>query len=308
MKKVLTLVSISAALLLFGCTPAEKDLSPEDSPEENKEELVENTEDETPEGETPTEPTEPGEGEEDPNGNSEDSNGNGEDPNTGDPGEEPGDDSGSDETGNGAEDNSGAPDDGDTPDSQLADELKPETYSSAYAFDYNVSYYNELYLVPVALNSISNDTVLETVSGQGWKTTALYRLNMDKEVVEEFVLVTTPTMSSANHETHPNYLIFSKDGESVSFYQLRGAGDGYYETDPFTYDATNNAITLPTWFGSWGGNGRLVFLSSDIMVCVCTHGKNVKGEELIYMEILQRVSEEERQSWIDDCPIYGIRI
>ena len=100
MKKVLTLVSISAALLLFGCTPAEKDLSPEDSPEENKEELVENTEDETPEGETPTEPAEPGEGEEDPNGNSEDPgengedpNGNGEDPNN-DPNNETGDEPG----------------------------------------------------------------------------------------------------------------------------------------------------------------------------------------------------------------------
>ena len=38
------------------------------------------------------------------------------------------------------------------------------------------------------------------------------------------------------------------------------------------------------------------------MVCVCTHDKN-----LIFMEILQRVSDAERQSWIDRCPYYGLR-
>ena len=188
-------------------------------------------------------------------------------------------------------------------------ERRPELYASAYDFEYRVSANNYRYLVPVAHNRISEETLRKKVSGQGWKTTAVYQINQDKEVIKEYVLVTGGTISSARNETSPDYLFFSEDGRSVSFYEFSEDSDrpGAYETDPFTYDATDNAITLPIWYGSWGGNGRLVFLSSDTMVCVCTHDKDYAGTELIFMEILQRVSKKERQSWIDRCPNYGLR-
>ena len=111
---------------------------------------------------------------------------------------------------------------------------------------------------------LSEETLRKKVSGQGWKTTDVYQINQDKEVIKEYVLVTGGTISSARNETFPDYLIFSDDSQSVSFYEFWDNLDkpGAYETDPFTYDATDNAITLPIWFGSWGGNGRLVFLSS----------------------------------------------
>ena len=192
---------------------------------------------------------------------------------------------------------------------QLERERRPELYASAYDFEYRVSANNYRYLVPVAHNRISEETLRKKVSGQGWKTTAVYQINQDKEVIKEYVLVTGGTISSARNETSPDYLIFSEDGRSVSFYEFSEDSDrpGAYETDPFTYDAADNAITLPIWYGSWGGNGRLVFLSSNTMVCVCTHDKDYAGTELIFMEILQRVSKKERQSWIDRCPNYGLR-
>lgn len=187
-------------------------------------------------------------------------------------------------------------------------EPRPELYASAYDFEYRVSTNSYRYLVPVAHNRISEETVRKTVSGQGWKTTAVYKIDQNKEVINAYVLATGSTISTARNETSPDYLIFSEDGRSVSFYEFSEDSDrpGAYETDPFTYDAADNAITLPIWYGSWGGNGRLVFLSSKTMVCVCTHDKDYAGKELIFMEILQRVSDAERQSWIDRCPYYGL--
>ena len=191
---------------------------------------------------------------------------------------------------------------------QPESERQPESYTSAFDLSYITSQFGDECLIPVAHNSISKEDILGKVCGQGWKTTALYQLNTDKEVVKEFVLVTGNSASSARNETFPNYLLFSDDGQSVSFFEFYGDEAGRYETDPFTYDASNNAITLPTWYGSWGGNGRLIYLSSETMICVCTHGKNVKGEEVIFMEVLQRVSATERKSWEDQCPYYGIRV
>lgn len=302
MKKVLTLVSIIAAVLLFGCTPAEQDLGGQESQEENKEKMVENNNEENTPEETIENPSEQGDE-------------NGEDPNPGENGENPGEDPGEDPGENGEDPNNGEDGDNSNNDGNTTDSEDPtqegidlESYLSAFYFEYKDTPFQTQYLVPVAINAISKEEVLETVNGQGWKTTALYLINMQKEVVYEYALVTGSTLSSANHETYPNYLIFSSDGQSVTFYKLRPDGQGLYETDPFTYEASDNAITLPTWYGSWGGNGRLVYLSSEIMACVCTHGTNYKGEEIIYLEILGRVPASERQSWIDLCPHYGIRV
>lgn len=194
---------------------------------------------------------------------------------------------------------------------QPESERRPDLYSSAFDLEYKVSSVNPeyQYLIPVVHNTISREDVLKKVCGQGWKTTALYQINTDKKVIKEYVLVYGSKVSSAKNETHPNYLVFSADGQSVSFYSYWWMDEpGRYETDPFTYDAANNAITLPTWFSSWGGNGRLVSLSKDTMVCVCTHDVDYKGEEIIYMEVLQRVSDTERQSWVNKCTRYGIRM
>lgn len=177
--------------------------------------------------------------------------------------------------------------------------LRAEPYTSSFDFEYAVTSFKTKYLVPVVHNSISKEDVMGKVKGQGWKTAAVYQLNLDKEVVKQFVLVTGNSISTMNNETFPSYLIISADGQSVTSYDLHSC---CYETHRFIYDETNNAITLPITFGSWGGNGRLVSLTSDTMVCVCTRDKNYKGEELIFMEILQRVSASERQSWIDNCP------
>ena len=80
------------------------------------------------------------------------------------------------------------------------------------------------------------------------------------------------------------------------------------QTDYFEYDATVNSIVIPSWYCAYHRNGKLVFLSKDYMVCVCTHDKDYKLDELIYLEIFQRVSKSERQTWVKRCPNYGIRI
>ena len=59
-----------------------------------------------------------------------------------------------------------------------------------FDLEYTTTQSNYQYLIPVAHNNIPESTVMNTVSGQGWKTVALYLLNLDKDVVKEFVLVT----------------------------------------------------------------------------------------------------------------------
>lgn len=178
-----------------------------------------------------------------------------------------------------------------------------------FDLEYTTTQSNYQYLIPVAHNNIPESTVINTVSGQGWKTIALYQLNLDKEVVKEFVLVTDGNViSSARNETTPNYMLFSDDGQQVTFFDFYGEDQGSHETDFFEYDATVNTIVIPSWYCSYHGHGKLVVLSKDYMVCVCTRGKDYKQEEIIYLEIFQRVSKSERQTWVKRCPNYGIRV
>ncbi|MBP5572111.1 MAG: hypothetical protein J6X39_05530 [Bacteroidales bacterium] len=180
-----------------------------------------------------------------------------------------------------------------------------DLYASMYDFEYVDTQWGTQYLVPVAHNKISAENVMKTVKGEGWKTTALYKLNPDKEVLVEYVLVTGDSLSSSNHEASPNYIIFSNDGKTVNMYELHS---NRYDTEPFEYDSSNNVIYIPSIFSSWQENGRLVYLSNRTMVCVCTRGVDYRGDEIIYMEILQRVSNSERKSWIKSCPVKGLKI
>ncbi len=189
-------------------------------------------------------------------------------------------------------------------------EPQPELYTSYFDLVYkDFPTGTSQYLVPVVHNSIPQEEVLRKVRGEGWKTTALYRLNMEKQVVKEFVLVGAgEEYSTARNERSSSYLTFSDDGQSVSFYEFYGESGGSYETDTFTYDAADNTIVLPTHYGSHGRNGKLVYLSSETMVLVCTHDKDYNQDEIIYMEVLQRVSAAERKSWAKRCTHYGIRM
>ena len=192
------------------------------------------------------------------------------------------------------------------PDPEPAPSL--ESLMPVYDLEYVTTNNNYQYLVPVAHNNIPESTVMNTVRGQGWKTIALYQLNLDKDVIKEFVLVTDGNeISSARNETSPNYLLFSDDGQKVTFFDFYGEDQGRHETDHLEYDATENTIVIPSWYSTYHRNGKLVFLSNDYLVCVCTHDKDYKLEEIIYLEIFQRVSKSERQSWVKRCPNYGIR-
>ena len=71
------------------------------------------------------------------------------------------------------------------PDPESAPSL--ERLLSVFDLEYTTSKSNYQYLIPVAHNNIPEATVMNRVSGQGWKTVALYQLNLDKEVVKEFV-------------------------------------------------------------------------------------------------------------------------
>lgn len=193
------------------------------------------------------------------------------------------------------------------PDPESAPSL--ETLLSVFDLEYTTSKSNHQYLIPVAHNNIPEATVMNRVSGQGWKTVALYQLNLDKEAVKEFVLVSDGNeVSSARNEIFANYMLFSNDGKKVTFFSFYGEDQGRYETDLFEYGATENSIVIPSIFSSYHRRGKLVFLSKDYLVCVCTHDKNYKQEEVIYLEVFQRVSKSERQTWVKRCPNYGIRI
>ncbi len=172
--------------------------------------------------------------------------------------------------------------------------IQPDTYQSLYDLEYVTTDSGYKYLVPVAHNSISEETVVSAVTGNGWETKGLYKLGTDKSVIQE-VMVDENTISR---------VVFSDDGSKVSTYSLSIKG---YETAPFTYHSGDNIIEIPSlWYSSWGGNGRLVSISSSTMVIVCTHDKTTTGEELVFMEILSRVPESTVDSWKETCVYYGL--
>ncbi len=188
--------------------------------------------------------------------------------------------------------------------SEIQPESEPnmESYLSAFHFEYDDSPPHGLY-VPVVHNSISKKEFVQKVRGQGWKTKAAYQLSFDKEILKEFVLLTEGPASSAKNEIFFNYLIFSEDRKSYSSYDLLS---GWYTTDSFTYDETNNALTLRLFVSPPVGGGlrRLVYLSSETMVFISismSGNYDVEGERYC-LEILERVSASERHSWVKQCP------
>ena len=186
--------------------------------------------------------------------------------------------------------------------SEIQPESEPnmESYLSAFHFEYDDSPPHGL-IVPVVHNSISKKEFVQKVRGQGWKTKAAYQLSFDKEILKEFVLLTEGPASSAKNEIFFNYLIFSEDRKSYYSYDLLS---GWYTTDSFTYDETNNALTLRLFVSPpacGGSQRRLVYLSSETMVFISTFGNYTQGERAC-LEILERVSASERHSWVKQCP------
>ena len=117
------------------------------------------------------------------------------------------------------------------------------------------------------------------------------------------MLLTEGPASSAKNEIFFNYLIFSEDRKSYYSYNLMS---DWYTTDFFTYDETNNALTLRLFVSSPVGGSlrRLVYLSSETMVFISismSGNYDVEGERYC-LEILERVSASERHSWVKQCP------
>ena len=175
-------------------------------------------------------------------------------------------------------------------------ENQPGNYDGLYDFEQVTGGNHYTYLVPVVHSPISKESFVSAVKGKAWESSAVYKLRTDKSVISAVDLGEYPGMTSR--------IAFSDNGSQATFYALDLRG---YETEKFSYEPSNGGIDFTyLWFSSFSGNGRLVYLSSSTMVLVCTHDKDSKGENLIFMEILNRVPDSTLATWQKSCTHKGI--
>lgn len=171
----------------------------------------------------------------------------------------------------------------------------PESYSSYFELvpenDLPGAYLN---VVPNEL--VSKERVEKEVVGYGWETVAIYKLDKSKGVVTEYELMRGGDFTSSDNK------------EYVSMFEITGFGEdcfidydpssNVYELTSFNYDESTGRVSLRCWHA--GHNGKLVYLSDDVMVCV--DSKEYFPTSQIYMVVFKRVSDATLQDWRDQHP------
>lgn len=154
------------------------------------------------------------------------------------------------------------------------------------------------YLEVSAGKSISKSDVEKFVAGNGWKSVAVYELDKKKSVVGEWEL--KDDLPVANEQTLRVCFEVKGFGENQLIqYSLL---DGRYEDLDFAYDESNNSISLDAcWYVAH--NGKLVFLSDDVMVCVDGKEWAAEGRDpYVFMVVFEKVSNSTLRDWRKKCP------
>lgn len=172
--------------------------------------------------------------------------------------------------------------------------LAPESYSDYFELvggDIPGAYVDVVPNDPVSKKRVKSDVV-----GHGWESVAIYELDKNKTVVAEYEIVRGGDFSSSDNK------------EYVSMFEITGFGQDclkdydcssdVYELLGFNYDEATGRIDLRCWHV--GHNGKLVYLSDDVMVCV--DSKEYVQAPQIYMVVFKRASDVTLQEWRDQHP------
>ena len=135
----------------------------------------------------------------------------------------------------------------------------------------------------------------------GWKSVAIYELDKNKSIVA------TKKLKSD--------LPASSEEPLVDYFEIKGFGknqliqygllEGRYENLDFAYDESDNSLSLDAcWHVAH--NGKLVYLSDGIMVCVDAKRWGTEEKPLVYMVVFEKVSDSTLGEWRKECPAGGL--
>lgn len=171
----------------------------------------------------------------------------------------------------------------------LVDPVSPELYMDRFDLEPSTNWQGEVADVK-ALNPISAREIMDVMVGNGWEGVSIYRLDMDKNLVETVENSVPTCFMVKNEDTHIQY----------------GLNEKSYEVLPFDYDEDDNSISLSAcWYTGYEG-AKVVHVTDDTLVCVSSRGANYKGEPMIFMIIFQKVTKKTLKDWQETCPYEGL--
>lgn len=154
----------------------------------------------------------------------------------------------------------------------------------------------------IPANQITKDAVQRIVVGHGWETIALYELDEHKNVTGTIEIVQSGTITSG--KTYPD--CFEITGFGEDYLIQYGLQECRHEKLEFSYDESDNSLSLrASWYVS---NGKMVYLSDDIMVCAGPRSIYHDDKVVIYLQVFKKVSNDVLNSWRKTCPNPGLWI
>ena len=180
-----------------------------------------------------------------------------------------------------------------------SDPAKPEAYMKYFSLN-EIDSEDWGYLDVSVKERISRADVEKHIVG-GWKSVAIYELDKNKSIVA------TKKLKSD--------LPASSEEPLVDYFEIKGFGknqliqygllEGRYENLDFAYDESDNSLSLDAcWHVAH--NGKLVYLSDGIMVCVDAKRWGTEEKPLVYMVVFEKVSDSTLGEWRKECPAGGL--
>ena len=172
--------------------------------------------------------------------------------------------------------------------------MEPSSYTDYFdlvADDQPGSYVN---VAPTKF--VSKKQVEKHIVGYGWESVAIYKIDRNKDVIAEYEIIMGGSFSSSDNKW------------IIDMFEIRGFGadclvdydptGDTYELSDFNYDETTGKISLRCLHV--GHNGKLVYLSDDVMVCV--DSKEFMHTPEIYLVVFKKVSDSSLNDWRDQHP------
>ena len=184
------------------------------------------------------------------------------------------------------------------------DSIKSESFTEYFNLTYR-STDDYLYLEVAVKAGIPKSDVEKHVVGNGWRSVAVYELDVNKNVVGEWELKDNlPTDHTQTLRHCFEVKGFGKD-QLIQF----GLREGLYEDLEFAYNESDNSISLAAC-SFVSPNGKLVYLSDNVMVCVA--GDRFPPFEgrvpFVYMVVFEKVNKSTLRKWRKECPDDGLWI
>ena len=163
---------------------------------------------------------------------------------------------------------------------------------------------NQGYLDVSVTNSIPKADVEKYVVGGGWQSVAVYEIDKNKSIVgikevkNDYPIEGNQTLSDC----------FEVKGFGENQLIQYGLTEGRYEDLEFSYDETDNSISLDACW-EVAHNGKLIYLSDKVMVCVDAKRWISEGRSpFAYMVVFEKVGNSTLREWRKKCPVGGLWI